>query len=109
VADREGKKPQRRRARSSQKWPQLEQQLIDARVVHGSALEQLIRDNQDFEMLHDHEASDTLGLPPWIRVYWRKAHPETEYRPDDPSGGYPLVLNRIYRWMLAHPDLKGED
>lgn len=73
-------------------------------MVHGSALEQLIRDNQDFELLHPSEADDELEYPPWLRVYWRKAHPEATYPPNDPSGGYPLVLERIYAWMRANQD-----
>jgi hypothetical protein len=47
-----------------------------------------------------------IGLPLWIRVAWRKAHPELEYRADDPSGGYPLALETLYEWMVAHPDLQ---
>jgi hypothetical protein len=90
--------------------PSVEQQLSDADVTPGSALEQLIRDNQDFELLNEGEADDKLPYPPWLRVYWRKAHPEVEYRADDPSGGYPRVLSRVYAWMLAHQDMpKGEN
>lgn len=89
-------------------WPRVEEQISDAKITRGSALEKLIRDNQDFKILHKQEGSDNLGLPPWLRVYWRKAHPEAKYSADDPSGGYPRVLRRIYAWMLAHHDLKSE-
>ncbi|MEN3333420.1 MAG: hypothetical protein V7641_2785 [Blastocatellia bacterium] len=87
-------------------WPSLSQQLRDAEVTPGSALESLIRDNQDFSMLRPEEAKDTLRLPPWLRVYWRKAHPEINYSGLDPTGGYPLVLKEIYEWMVTHQDLK---
>jgi hypothetical protein len=87
----------------SARWPTLERQLADAKVIHGSALEALIRDNQDFSMLRPEEAHDRLGLPPWIRVYWRKKHPDGNYV--GPSGGYPLVLKDYYEWMKEHQDL----
>ena len=85
-------------------WPTLAQQLEG--VTPGSALEALIRANQDFSMLRPEEAKDTLRLPPWLRVYWRKAHPEGNYSALDPTGGYPLVLKEIYEWMMTHQDLQ---
>jgi hypothetical protein len=87
-------------------WPSADEQLSAAKVVRGSALEQLIRENQDFQMLRPEEADDQVGLPPWLRVYWRKAHPEGKYSPGDPSGGYPRALKRSYRWMLRHQNLR---
>ncbi|MDQ6861989.1 MAG: dockerin type I repeat-containing protein [Verrucomicrobiota bacterium] len=42
----------------------------------GSALEQRIRENQDFSVLRDEEKQDKLTLPAQLRVWWRKAHPE---------------------------------
>src|SRR5215831_15818577 len=87
-------------------WPSLSQQLINAGVTPGSALEDLIRANQDFSMLRPEEAKDTLRLPPWLRVYWRKQHPEGNYSANDPTGGYPLVLKEIYEWMITHQDLQ---
>jgi hypothetical protein len=74
-------------------------------VSPGSALEQLIRDHQDFNLLHDQEAQDAIPYPPWLRVYWRKAHPDHRYSPDDPSGGYPRALSRVRDWMLENHDL----
>jgi len=85
------------------KWPSLEEQLAASEVSKGSALEQLIRDNQDFEMLRREEASDQLEIPPWLRVYWRKLHPHAKY--EGPSGGYPLSLADLYEWMLDHQNL----
>lgn len=84
-------------------WPSVEEQLATSEVARGSALEQLIRDNQDFEMLQPEEARDRLGLPPWLRVYWRKLHPHAQYT--GPSGGYPLSLADLYEWMVDHQDL----
>ena len=89
-------------------WPSVEEQLAAAKAVQGSALEKLILDHQDFHLLRPEEAHDTLGFPPWLRVYWRKSHPEGKYSADDPSGGYPRVLNRVHAWMLAHQDLQSE-
>jgi len=86
------------------KWPSLNEQLRAAKVVPGSALEQFIRDNQDFGLLRAEEASDELGLPPWIRVYWRRLHPEGNYSAHDPTGGYPLTLKDVYHSMLADQD-----
>jgi len=86
-------------------WPSVAEQLQNDHVRSGSALERLIRGNQDFQLLRADEATDNRGIPPWLRVYWRKAHPELTYRADDPSGGYPLVLKDIYVWMIYHQDL----
>ena len=87
------------------RWPSLEEQLVKAKVRRGSKLEQLISDNQDFGILHPNEASDGLDYPPWLRVHWRKTHPEMRYSPEDPSGGYPRVLERIYAWLLQNQDM----
>jgi hypothetical protein len=86
-------------------WPTLEAQLAKDRVIPGSALEQLIRDNQDFGLLRPEEASDKLPVPLWLRVMWRRAHPEMIYAAADPAGGYPHVLKEIDEWMKAHQDL----
>jgi len=95
---RDEKKPPR--------WTSVEEQLATAKVQKGSALETLIRNNQDFHMLRPEEAHDTLEIPLWLRVHWRKAHPEGNYSAQDPSGGYPRVLKRMHAWMLSNPDLK---
>ena len=50
-------------------WPSVEQQVADTRATPGSALEQLIRENQDFDVLDEREAEDKLPFPPWLRVY----------------------------------------
>lgn len=86
-------------------WPTLESQLAGDNVVPGSALENLIRENQDFQLLRPDEAHDKIGLPPWLRVAWRKAHPEITYAATDPTGGYPRVLLDVHSWMVRHQDL----
>src|SRR4051794_3251251 len=76
-------------------WPSLDEQLQKNKVNKGSALEKLVKDNQDFKMLRDDEADDKRGLPPWLKVYWRKGHPEGSYSASDPTGGYPHVLKEM--------------
>jgi hypothetical protein len=88
-------------------WPTLDEQLAASKVIHGSALEKLIRDNQQLDMLRPEEINDKVRLPPWIRIHWRKLHPDAKYF--GPSGGYPLVLKNLYDWMVAHQDLPGYD
>ena len=86
-------------------WPALARQLAQDRVLPGTALERLILDNQEFGLLRPGEAGDLLGIPPWLRVWWRKHHPEGRYAAGDPTGGYPLVLRDLYEWMLGHQSL----
>lgn len=92
------------RKRATPKWPTVDEQLSAAKVVHGSPLHQFILENQDFSLLRPEEASDDLGLPPWIRVYWRRLHPEEEFPGHDPTGGYPLSLKEVYHAMLRDQD-----
>jgi len=86
--------------------PTLGRQLAADRVAPGSALERLIRQNQDFAMLRPEEAHDRIPVPLWLRVYWRKSHPEATYSAADPTGGYPLVLQEVHEWMVTHQDLQ---
>lgn len=86
-------------------WPSADQQLKRARVEPGTALEKLILDNQDFGMLRIEEANDKIPVPLWLRVYWRKGHPEATYSAADPTGGYPLVLKEVAEWMQRHQEL----
>src|SRR5690242_5390689 len=84
-------------------WPALSQQLEKDHVIPGSALERLIVNNQDFSILRAEESQDHIRVPLWLRVVWRKAHPEGNYNnPNDPTGGYPLVLKEVHEWMLSH-------
>jgi hypothetical protein len=86
-------------------WPSIVQQLQRDHVKPGSALERLIRDNQDLHLLRAEEAGDGLGIPSWLRVLWRKAHPGLAVAANDPTGGYPLILQEVYVWLLSHQDL----
>ena len=88
------------------RWPSVQEQLADSHVIPGSALERLILENQDFGVLRAEEATDSLRIPPWLRVLYHKNHPHDQYSPHDPTGGYPLVLNEVWEWMLTHQDLK---
>jgi len=85
-------------------WPSIDNQLAASEVIHGSALETLIRDNQDFHKLREEEAHDQLGLPPWLRVYWRKLHPDADY--SGPGAGYPGSLSDLYEWMVDNQHLR---
>ena len=90
------------------KFPSLAQQKASSPqgIQPGSELEKLIEANQDFSMLDPSEAKDLRIPPPWLRVWWRKEHPEGVYDMNDPTGGYPLVLKEIWEWMLHHQDLE---
>src|SRR5437764_14635441 len=60
-------------------WPTPDQQLKAHRARPGTALEKLILANQDFGMLRPEEANDKIPVPLWLRVHWRKHHPEATY------------------------------
>src|SRR6185312_15289442 len=87
------------------KWPSIEEQLTTAKIRRGSALEKLIKENQNFDLLQPEEASDNVDIPLWLRVYWRKNHPDIQHSTVNPGAGYPDVLYNIYTWMLSNPDL----
>src|SRR4051812_35364476 len=92
-------------AASEARWPSLDKQLRQSRVQSGTALEKVILANQEFKMLRPEEANDKIPVPLWLRVYWRKAHPEGNYSAADPTGGYPHVLKEVAEWMEHHQDL----
>jgi hypothetical protein len=94
-------------AAPSKRWPSVEEQLARAHVIPGSALEKLIRANQDVSVLAPWEADDDeIGIPLWLRVLWRKAHPDSLEMAEDSSGGYPLVLKEQYAWLVSHQNLR---
>src|SRR4051812_17713045 len=85
----------------------VEAQLAADHVIPGSALEQLIRENQDFAILNPEEsATDAIGLPLWQRVMYRREHPEQVFSAADPTGGYPRALKDAHLWMVHHQDLQ---
>jgi hypothetical protein len=90
----------------TKKFPSLDEQVKKAHADPGSELDKLIRKNQDFTKLKDKDADDQI-VPPWLKVYWRKGHPEVNYdNANDPTGGYPHVLKEVLEWMMTHQDLK---
>lgn len=93
-------------AAPAKKFPPVDEQVKNAKAKPGSALEKLIRANQDFSKLKDRDADDKV-VPPWLKVYWQKGHPEGNYDNEkDPTGGYPHVLKEVLEWMTTHQDLK---
>jgi hypothetical protein len=87
-------------------WPSLAAQIREAGVRPESALARFIAANQDFQLLRPEERADTLRIPLWLRVNWRKGHPDAAAAATEPTGGYPFVLKEVWEWMLAHPDLE---
>jgi len=87
-------------------WPSVRQQLMQDKVKTGSPLEQLIRANQDFQLLNEREAKDNIRVPAWLRVLYLKNNPDFVYNFKDPAGGYPHALKEIHEWMLTHQDLQ---
>jgi hypothetical protein len=86
-------------------WPSIDMQLTAAKATQGSAFEKFILANQDFTLLRPGESSnDEIGVPLWLRVYWRKQHPESR-SPAGPAGDYPEFLHRAEEWMQANQDL----
>jgi|SRR5580658_7181992 hypothetical protein len=83
-------------------WPTLEEQLAKDHVVAGSALDKVVRENQDLSLLPPEELNDHFHLPPWMRVYWRRHHPEMKE-----GEFYPLAIKSLYEWMVQYPDLPG--
>ena len=88
------------------RWPDLAEQLAESRADPSSAFEALVIANQDFSLLRPDEATDDLRVPLFLRVFWRRAHPELTYEASDPTGGYPLVLAELYEWMQTHQSLE---
>jgi hypothetical protein len=86
-------------------WPSTDDQLDAARATHGSQLERLIRDNQDPSLLRPEEREDDdIAIPLWLRVHYRRNHPEQPLSPAGPVGDYPEALENIHEWMKLHQD-----
>ena len=86
------------------KPPTIKAQIESAKAPKGSALEKLIRDNQDFDVLHPDEIEDDYPIPLWLRVAWRKQHPEVQMPAKNPGAAYPEVLSQVHRRMVANPN-----
>src|SRR5436305_4748281 len=67
-------------------WPSYGEQLQRDAIAPDSALAKLIAKNQDFGLLRPAELKDSLRIPFWLRVLYRKNHPEEQARPGDPTG-----------------------
>lgn len=90
---------------AEKKPPSVASQIRDAKAPKGSRLENLIRQNQEFEVLAPGEIGDEYPLPLWLRVFWRKQHPEIEMPEKNPGAAYPEVLSQLHRRMVDNPDL----
>jgi hypothetical protein len=88
------KNPTGQKSAHSESWRTLEEQLQAAGASPGGALDELIRANQDLSLLRGERPRP--DLPPWLRVYWRKAHPDAR--------GYPLTIKRLQGWLQNNPD-----
>jgi hypothetical protein len=86
------------------KRPTVTDQIKDARAPSGSVLEKMIRENQDFELLASDELNDDYPVPLWLRVLYRKQHPEITFPAKNPGAAYPEVLSQVYRRMVANPN-----
>jgi hypothetical protein len=89
---------------SKPKRPTIKAQIESAKAPKGSALDKLIRANQDFELLHPDEFDDDYSVPLWLRVLWRKQHPDVQLPEKNPGAAYPEVLSQLYRRMVANPN-----
>ena len=87
------------------KRPTLTDQIRQSRAPSGSRLEAVIRENQNFEILHPDELDDDYPLPLWLRVFWRKNHPDVQMPDKNPGAAYPEVLSQVYRRMVANPNV----
>lgn len=96
----------RRPKRPAVTWPSVEEQLRESRVIHGSELEKLILANQEEHLLRPEEhPDDGIDVPLWLRIHYRKNHPDQPPAPAGAVGDYPEVLENLHEWMKAHQDL----
>jgi len=85
------------------RWPSLDEQIRRSKAPKGSPLEKVIRDNQDFSLLGPEEVDDNFSIPPWLRVFWRKQHPDIQMPAKNPGAAYPEVLSQLHKRMVADP------
>ncbi len=106
MGKRDNPKSKSEGAADRRRFPPVEEQLAEAKAIHGSAFAQFIQLNQETDLLRPEESEDDgIGYPLWLRVYWRKQHPELENAPAGPAGDYPEALDRIEEWMKANQEL----
>ena len=86
------------------KRPTLTNQIKQAGAPKGSVLEKMIRENQDFDLLAPEEMNDKYSTPLWLRVAFRKQHPELQFPSKNPGAAYPEVLSQVYKRMVANPN-----
>ena len=92
---------------SPRRWPPLQEQLRRAGAIHGSELEKLIQSNQDTGLLRPEEHEDDgIDLPLWLRVHYRKNHPDQPKAPAGPVGDYPEALENLHEWMKKNQHAK---
>ncbi len=89
--------------------PSLDSQIKEANAPKGSRLEQLIRENQEIDLLAPEELDDKFSYPIWLRVWWRKQHPDVQMPATNPGGAYPEVLSQLNKRIRANPDLPWGD
>ena len=89
---------------AEKKTPSVASQIREAKAPKDSQLEKLIRENQDFDLLASEELDDDYPVPLWLRVVYRKQHPEIVFPAKNPSAVYPEVLSQVYRRMIANPN-----
>ena len=81
-----------------------------ARIREGTALAKLVAEvsTNTPEMTVAAAAPLKLDIPPWLAAHYRRNHSELPKAALqlDPTGGYPLVLENLYVWMLRNQDLK---
>jgi hypothetical protein len=93
-------------AAAAPRWPSLEEQLRKAGAIHGSELEKLIQSNQDVGLLRPEEReNDGIDIPLWLRVHYRKNHPDVPKAPAGPVGDYPEALENLHAWLKKHQNL----
>jgi hypothetical protein len=80
------------------------EQIKNTGAPANSALAKLISENQDTGLLHPDELNDDYPTPLWLRVLWRKQHPEIPMPAKNPGAAYPEILSQIYKRMVANPD-----
>ncbi|HEV3115895.1 MAG TPA: sialidase family protein [Gemmataceae bacterium] len=66
----------------------------------------MVENNQELHLLKAAGVKGKIDVPDWLKVYYRKQHPQLKAALQDPTQGYPLALESIYHWMLTHQDLR---